>query len=337
MVADGMASIDFDAISFTEMVQLQNQISVELRRRFEKKLGLAFSDVVGSTAYFARFGDEAGRGMQQRHTDLLKQAIAAHEGRIVDVAGDGAFTAFPTAEATARGMVTLLELISQQNTTTAREHQLAVRVGVHYGPVLTDGVLVSGDSVNLCSKGSGTGAGGEIRLTRQAFLELEKESRLRCVGLPSVTIKGMLEPVELLQMEWRDQSRYPSRVRIRETTEIIILPSQDVITFGRLRDQNGIAANDIVLALPYNIQSQQISRWQFELRRRHDGFILRAVSDQLTEVDGTAVPKNSEVPIKPGSVVRVAGVMTLEFQGEPSRDPTGGSLAGATVYNMTVK
>jgi hypothetical protein len=150
-----------------------------------------------------------------------------------------------------------------------------------------------------------------------------------------VTIKGMLEPVELLHMEWRDNSRYPSRVRIVETSEVIPLPGQDVITFGRLRDQNGIAANDIVLALPDKVQSQQISRWQFELRRRHDGFVLRAVSDQLTEVDGVAVPKSSEVPIKPGSVVRVAGVMSLEFQAEPSREPTGSGLGGATMYNVS--
>ena len=34
----------------------------------------------------------------------------------------------------------------------ARDHQLQVRIGVHWGPVLTDGQIVSGDSVNLCAR-----------------------------------------------------------------------------------------------------------------------------------------------------------------------------------------
>ena len=38
--------------------------------------------------------------------------------------------------------------------------------------------------------------------------------------------------------------------------------------------------------------------------------------DQTTEVDGVSVPKAGEAPIKPGSQVRVARVLTLEFLGE---------------------
>ena len=33
--------------------------------------------------------------------------------------------------------------------TPAREHQLIVRVGLHWGPALTDGASVTGDSVNF--------------------------------------------------------------------------------------------------------------------------------------------------------------------------------------------
>ena len=50
-----------------------DQFSGELR--FERRRALVFSDVVGSTPYFARFGDEAGRQLQQRHVDLLNAAI----------------------------------------------------------------------------------------------------------------------------------------------------------------------------------------------------------------------------------------------------------------------
>ena len=67
--------LDYDTLSLTEIIQIQTSLSEALRRRFQKKLALIFTDVVGSTQYFARFGDEAGRGLQQRHFDLLQQVL----------------------------------------------------------------------------------------------------------------------------------------------------------------------------------------------------------------------------------------------------------------------
>ncbi len=80
-------------------------------------------------------------------------------------------------------------------------------------------------------------------------------------------------------------------------------------------------ANDVVLTLPDPEQNKSISRWHFELRRGQRGFPLRSVTDQTTEVDGESLPKSGEAPIKPGSKVRIAKVMTLEFlsEGSPMR------------------
>ncbi|MBS2028011.1 MAG: adenylate/guanylate cyclase domain-containing protein [Deltaproteobacteria bacterium] len=325
-------AIDFDALSLTDMIQLQTQLASELKRRFEKRLALVFSDVVGSTQYFARFGDVAGRALQQRHLDLLRQSLGAEGGRIVDTAGDGAFTVFPSVENAVAAMSQVQELITAQNASHARDHQLVIRVGLHWGQVLTDGTLVSGDSVNLCSRVAGTCNPGDIRLTRAAFLELEPAKRLRCHGLPQVALKGISEPVEILRFEWRDTTRFPVRVRIRETGDEIPLPLQDLIAFGRLREQNGILANDVVLTLPDPYLAQQVSRWQFELRRRTDGFVLRAVSEQPNWVDGELVPKGAEVAIRPGSVVQVAKVMTLDFLGDNSLDSGKTGMGDATLF-----
>ena len=88
----------------TEIIRLQTVLSQELTRRFERKAALAFTDVVDSTRYFAQFGDEAGRRLQQLHLDLLEKSIDG-AGRIVDTAGDGAFISFPSAMAAVGAMV----------------------------------------------------------------------------------------------------------------------------------------------------------------------------------------------------------------------------------------
>jgi len=321
----GTLTESIQVMSMTEIIRLQDLLSRELKRRFEKELALGFSDIVGSTEYFARFGDEAGRKMQQRHFDFLQRSVTEKQGRIVDTAGDGAFMVFPTAEAAAAAFIELQTTISDDNLTRPREHQLQLRLGLHWGSVLTDGQHVTGEAVNLASRVTASAAPGEIRLTMDVFRSFSNTFyRLSSRVLGPVALKGIFRPVELLSLHWRDRNIYPDSVRIRETGWQVRLPPQDTISFGRLQENEGVAANDVVLAMTEVADTLKISRWQFELRRYPDGFRLRPVSEQLTEVDGLPVARGMEVPIKPGTLVRVARVATLEFFSQPLVSGPGG-------------
>jgi len=219
-----------DSLGMTEIIRLQTMLSTALVRRFERRMAVSFSDVVGSTPYFAKFGDEAGRKLQQRHLDLLVKAIASAGGRIVDTAGDGAFLCFQTVDEAIASVVELQNLISIENLTRTREHQLAARIGVHHGSVLTDGIQVTGDAVNYCSRVAATASPGEIRLTKEAFFALaDARQRLKCRMLPPVSVKGIERPAELMMYQWRDQSIFPTKVRL-ETGREYTLPDQDIIS-----------------------------------------------------------------------------------------------------------
>lgn len=300
----------------TELIRLQDVLSKAIVRRFEKRLALVFSDVVGSTPYFARFGDEAGRKLQQRHYDLVNAAIAPEGGRVVDTAGDGVFLCFENTTGATRAMVGLQRAVVKDNDSRAPEHKLHLRIGVHVGPVLTDGVLVSGDSVNFCSRVSGSAGPGEIRLSQNAHGELsDVELRLRSRRQRAVELKGVDKPQELFTLDWLDATKFPTLMRFEDGSEVR-LPTLDVIRFGRLREQDGAVANDVVIALTDpNLQSR-VSRWHFELHRRADGFLLRAVSTSTTEIDGVNVVRGEDVKLKPGARVRLGGAITLEFVSE---------------------
>ena len=309
----------------TEIIRLQTLLSQELLRRFEISVALVFSDIVGSTPYFARFGDETGRQLQQLHLDLLEQVLPAHKGRIVSTAGDGAFAVFPTAMASANAMIAMLHLVSKENEQRTRDHQLTLRVGAHWGRALSDGEQVTGDAVNLCARIAASAEPGQIRLSRELFQDLDNTRRLQCRPLGQATLKGIVRSVELLVLEWRDLSSIPTAVLIRETGQQIALPAQDIVTFGRLETIEGMSANDFVLTLPDAAAARQISRWHFELRRRAAGYVVRAVSSQSTVVDGQALENGHEIAVKPGSTVVLSGVMTLTLL----------SLAPSATYGAT--
>jgi class 3 adenylate cyclase len=316
--ADPWSLESLGTLSMAEVIRLQELLSRELRRRFEKELALVFSDVVGSTDHFARFGDEAGRRLQQRHFDLLGPPVLAGGGRIVETGGDGAFIVFPSVEAAARALIELEQAILRDNLMTAQQQQLRVRVGLHWGQVLSDETHVTGDSVNLAARITASAAAGEIRITREAYQELPNTLRLQSRPLGPLELKGIPRLVTAFSLDWRDHDAFPDAVRIRETGEEIQLPNQDTIRFGRLKESDGVPANDVVLLLPDETATRKISRWHFELRRHPDAFVLRSVSEQPTEIDGVPLAKGAEVPIRPGSVVRVGQVVTLEFIGGPA-------------------
>jgi class 3 adenylate cyclase len=303
-----------EELSMTELVRLQDVLSKAIVRRFEKRLALVFSDVVGSTPYFARFGDQEGRKLQQRHYDLVAAAIGPAGGRVVDTAGDGVFLCFPEVTAAARAVVHLQRAIAQDNDARAADHRLKVRVGVHVGPVLTDNVLVSGDAVNFASRIAGSAAVGEVRLSAAAHAELtDMDLRMRSHRHPEVALKGLDRPQDLFSLDWVDASKFPAKVRFEDGSEVR-LPALEVIRFGRLAERDGVAANDIVLAPADPELLVRISRWHFELHRRADGFQLRSVtSSTTTEVDGRIVQGGDSVAVRPGASVRLGGAFTLLF------------------------
>src|SRR6476619_1403672 len=108
-------NLDVESLTLTEIIQLQTRLSQALQFRFRRDLALAFTDVAGSTQYFARYGNEAGRRLTQRHLDLLHKVLPETGGRIVDTAGDGAFTCFPKADLARQAMVGLQDSIMSEN------------------------------------------------------------------------------------------------------------------------------------------------------------------------------------------------------------------------------
>ena len=315
---------DFDlgSLSMTEIIRLQTLLTQELSRRFETSATICFTDIAGSTAYFARFGDAMGRQLQQLHIDSLERVLATHDGRLVDTAGDGAVTFFTSASDAAAAMCALQHDLGGINTHRERDHQLVLRVGMHFGRVLTDGVQVTGDVMNLCARIVATAEPGQIRLSRDCFRELDIAQRLSCRPLGDVTLKGAGRSLELLTLDWLDRSRFPIAVRVRETGELIDLPLHDIVSFGRMDIIEGMTANDVVLTLPDAMATRQISRWHFELRRRTDGYLLRSITSHPTLVDGKPLQRGDEVPVGPGSVVGLSGVMTLDFIGSARNDGT---------------
>lgn len=306
-------SSDLETLSLPELIKLQEEVGRVLANKFQRDQALVFTDIVDSTDAFVKHGNAHGRALLQRHLTALREAIAPTGGRIVDTAGDGAFTVFDTVHSAAVSIMSLQARLHADGLDRPQHQRVKVRAAVHWGSVLTDGSTVTGDAVHLAARVCGTTLGEEIRLTKDAFWQLPTLLRLKCSHLPEVRLKGIPDPVQVMILPWRDPGSFPTSVLLKETGEVFALAAKSVIKVGRLDTFEGRPANDIVLRLPDPERCGHISRWHVELVRENDGLVCRSVSRGRTVVDGKVVEKGEDVAVRVGSKVVLSKVATLEF------------------------
>ena len=310
-------SSHLETLSLTEIIRLQNQLSDVVSRRFEKPLALCFSDIVGSTQYFERFGDEAGQRLQQQHLDLLSASLTGIDGIIIHTAGDGALLAFPQVESAVDSIVKFRVAHWNLSCRLSTEQQWTVRNAIHWGPGLTDGTVIAGDTVNLCSKITSAAKPGAILLSKPACSVLPHHLRNVSRSIGMVTLVDPANAMELFRLSWHDLLKWPILVRIEETDERIFLPDQPVISIGRLAGMSGSPTNDIVLKLPDEHLTNQISRWHIELRRQPTGFVAHSLSDKPTHIDGQPMARGESRAITIDTKIRLSNVITLQFSSLP--------------------
>jgi hypothetical protein len=297
-----------DRLDLPALLKLQTQVRGALASRFESQQALVcveLTDVDGR-------GGAPESGLHRHCYGLLGEASTPHNGRIFATQGDSLHACYPSSKAALRAVLSFIDALTDYNYQCAREDQIMVSIGLHWGTVLTNGRLVTGPSVDVVARIAEVAGRGRLLLSQHAFNRIPRVTQALCTPVA----KSIGDDIELYSLPWSDERGLACKVWIEESGEQILLPSQDIIAFGRLDALvDGTRANDIVLTHPDREAQLAISRWHFELRRTRRGHMLRRVSSQPTEVDGRLIGPNEEVQVRPGTTVRLAQVMTLWFLG----------------------
>src|SRR6516162_9596796 len=90
-----------------------------------------FTDLEGSTRLWEQFPDAMKEALA-RHDEILRDAIAAHDGHIVKMTGDGAHAVFADATHAVRAAVEAQQALTREQ--WGEPGELRVRMGLHTGP-----------------------------------------------------------------------------------------------------------------------------------------------------------------------------------------------------------
>jgi class 3 adenylate cyclase len=150
-------------------------------------LTVLFTDLRDSTRLYREIGDATAFGRVMNHFDILKKAIAEHDGAVVKTIGDAVMGVFRCA---ADGLLAMLEAQKILAQPGDGSMPLQLKAGLHTGPciavTLNDRLDYFGSTVNLAARLEGLSSGNDVIISRSVYEDTQVRELLDTKSLAAV-------------------------------------------------------------------------------------------------------------------------------------------------------
>jgi class 3 adenylate cyclase len=166
-------------------------------------LAVLFVDISGSTRLYESLGDDIASRRVARCIALLVEITRQHRGNVVRVIGDEVLSTFDEPDAAVDAAHLMHETLADRG--MIETVPLAVRIGIHHGPVLVDGAEIYGDTVNVAARVVAQAKPEQILTSRQVVAGLRAQHRARARYVDRTNLRGKLGELDLYEIIWRDE------------------------------------------------------------------------------------------------------------------------------------
>ncbi|HET9130234.1 MAG TPA: adenylate/guanylate cyclase domain-containing protein, partial [Terriglobia bacterium] len=194
------------------LLQARREIDEELRRHKTRQTVL-FTDIVGSTTYFDRFGDTEGLLLLYRHDSLVKGTVEEFSGVVVKTIGDSVMAEFPDPLSAVLSAIAIQRLLVHHNQSLPRSERLHIRIGIHTGFGFKRANDLFGDIVNVAAKITKRSGPAQI-LVSHAVMEGIPASEVFFKSLGDVALDGKSDAEELFEVYWTEAVEYDAIRRV---------------------------------------------------------------------------------------------------------------------------
>ena len=313
---------------------------------------LLFADVEGSTRLAHELGD-AWAGALANVRRLLREAVAASGGHVVDSRGDELFAAFADAESAAKAALTAQHTLADHPWPGS---PVRIRSGLHTGaPTLGEDGYVGVD-VHRASRICDAGHGGQILVSDATRAALPGGLELRELGV--YTLPDLPEPERIFQLEdGRAHTFPPLRARPASAALRVVLADDSVLLregIARLLTDAGLeivaqsgSGEDLLRHVAMHrpdvaivdirmppTQTDEGLKAAHEIRERHPGVGVLVLSQYVEP--GYALELLSESAEGVGYLLKDRVSDVDEFTAAVRRVAEGGSALDPAVVNQLV-
>jgi len=190
-----------------ELLNARAEIDEELRRH-KNLLSVMFTDIVGSTSYFDRFGDTAGLSMVHLNAELGTTAVHEFGGTVVKTIGDSVMADFPDPRCAVKAAIAMQRRLADLNSELPDHRRVQIRIGIHCGMGFRKGTDVFGDVVNLAARITKRTDAGQILISKSVQEATANDGDIPCQWLDKCTIDGRTEQEDIFEVIWTDPLTY---------------------------------------------------------------------------------------------------------------------------------
>ncbi len=154
------------------------------------------ADVVGYSRLMGE--DELGTmaRLKSAREDVIQPLIAAHDGRLVKLMGDGLLVEFASVVDAVTCAAVWQERMIAHEIGHESARRIRFRIGINLGDVITDGDDIYGDGVNVAARLEALAEPDGICLSRSVYEQVRNKTTLAFKDLGPQLLKNIAEPVD---------------------------------------------------------------------------------------------------------------------------------------------
>lgn len=161
-----------------------------------------FADICGSTRLFETYGDVRARRIETRVLDALTAETRVHGGEVIKTIGDEIMSRFADAEAAVRAACEMHQALKDDP--ELAQLNIAIKIGLHHGPVLVEKNDVFGDAVNVAARMVSLAKADQIITNRETVGYLSTDVARMTRSLGQSQVRGKQEEIEICEVIWHD-------------------------------------------------------------------------------------------------------------------------------------
>lgn len=181
---------------------------------------IMFTDMVGYTALMQEDEQEA-KQRRDRHRLILEEAIAGHQGKLLQYFGDGTLSIFNSS-------IEAIDCAIQIQSRLQETPKIPLRIGLHTGDIVYDDEGIYGDGVNVASRIEGMAVAGSVLISGKVYDDIKNQNSISTQRLGAFDLKNVKTSVDVYAitnegLEIPDKADFKSKQKIKENS-LAILP-----------------------------------------------------------------------------------------------------------------
>jgi len=302
-----------------------------------QKIAVLFTDMKGSTAFYKKHGNLAGRIMIQKLNDMLFPIIRKHQGIIVKTIGDSIMAYFLSPAEALWAAVKMQKRLKTHNDESTSENHLLIRTAINYGHGIIEANDVFGDVVNIAGKLISNCEAKQIIITEFLYAKIKDSEDIPLIPYRIKELKEDLKSLKIFRVDWEKAEVPEDTGKLYLLSLIIEKTAKQEHSPGNIEKILSIIKNDADkhINVDENEANVIFNNWKtcIETVRRSlskylehapvNGDLSRILRFGLHAVDnGTTSPKdNLTEPVKAREKAEPYGIaLTSAFYNEMSTD-----------------